>query len=427
MSKATPGRPYVTVKGDTLSGIARQAYGRGTLWRKIYAANQSKLKSGDLNLIFPGETINIPADDIVEKAKIDLIEAGLPKLKGKEKDDFTLVIEGVELKVQSGRVLRTMDTCADGWTAGVMWNFENKDWKKSLRPFSYAKADCYLGELLTVRGLLYNVKNRISIDGIFKSLEGCSFTADIIDSTTKPPYEQSKVTLEQRAKQLVEPLGISVVFEIDEDPIFDRVTIEPETTIFEHLAELASQRGVLISSTPLGELLFCNAAKGKPVGTISESVPPGQSIEIEFDGRKLFNAYRIIAQSPSRKNKYKGNLKHAIAKDDNVPRSRFMTFKADDVALTGLQKAADWKRSKQFADALTFPFPVSSWYAPDGTLWRENKLVTVVSKALELPDGFTFLIRSVEYLFDGKGTNAILQLVPPQVYTGETLLSPWSQ
>ena len=427
MPRAIPGGTYVVLPGDTLVSIAKQAYGRGNKWRDIYRVNQTKLRSGDPNIIYPGEVLTIPLDDVAVAAALDLLSAKLPQLPGKEKDDFTILIEGVQFKVQAGRVIRSIDTAADGWSATILWNPKNPLTNRVLLPFKYPVASCYLGSLLTVNGYLYNMKNRVTPSGIFKDLEGFSFTADIVDSTIKPPYEQQNVTLQTRAQTLVLPLGILIKWEVLEPDLpFDRVTAKPEDTIFKHLSELAAQRGILISSTPLGELLFTKAALGAPIGTIQEEFPPGKDVEISFNGRKRFNTYKAISQTPGRKKAAKGFTKSAISLDVAVPRSRFKTFIADNSTAADIQKAANWKRSKQVADSLTIPFPVSSWYDPTGNLWRENTLVVVRSDSLQVPFGFTFLIRSVEYIYEPGGTTAVLSLVPPQVYTGLPIVEPWA-
>ena len=52
--------------------------------------------------------------------------------------------------------------------------------------------------------------------------------------------------------------------------------------------------------------------------------------------------------------------------------------------------------------------------------------MTLESPSLFVPDGFDFLIRSVEYLFSESGVTANLELVPPQVYSGEAITEPWA-
>ena len=51
-------KTYTVVAGDTLSKIARHQYGDANLWRKIFEANQDKLKNPDL--IYPGQQLIIP-------------------------------------------------------------------------------------------------------------------------------------------------------------------------------------------------------------------------------------------------------------------------------------------------------------------------------------------------------------------------------
>lgn len=57
------GGTYVIRRGDTLSKIAKRAYGDGTKWREIMQANPKKVfRGGDLILV--GDTLEIPALDL---------------------------------------------------------------------------------------------------------------------------------------------------------------------------------------------------------------------------------------------------------------------------------------------------------------------------------------------------------------------------
>ena len=46
------------VRGDTLSGIAQEAYGDASLYPRIFAANRNQI--GDPNRIFPGQQLRVP-------------------------------------------------------------------------------------------------------------------------------------------------------------------------------------------------------------------------------------------------------------------------------------------------------------------------------------------------------------------------------
>lgn len=51
---------YLIKKGETLSAIAKQFYGKANQYRKIFEANREVIK--DPNRIFPGQKIRIPLD-----------------------------------------------------------------------------------------------------------------------------------------------------------------------------------------------------------------------------------------------------------------------------------------------------------------------------------------------------------------------------
>lgn len=413
MPKATPGIPYVIVPGDTLSGIAKQAYGEGRRWREIWQANQTVLRSGDPNLIFPGETITIPKiPELENQQNLDL--------PGKSADDFTIVVEGRELVVESARAIRTTDTAADAFSATIVYNQENEELFRLLRPYGYNSAQLFVGGKLMITGRLYNIGISIG-DQIRKDLEFFSNTVDIVDSNrANPPYEFKNNDLKQIAELLTKPFQIPVVFEGSPGGKFERVTMSPTEKIFDFLAKLAKQRSYLVTSTKEGELLFTQANTGqKPIGSIQEGYPPFQTAEGKFDGRSRWQGYKALSKRRGK------STKSAVSKDLSVPISRFRVFNADDTTAGDIQKAADWERSKQLADSLTTKIPVTSWYGPDGNLWAENTILTVKSDYFYIPQGFDYLIRAVEFLFDADGRTAELSLVPPQVYTGEVIDEPW--
>ncbi|MBN9388794.1 MAG: LysM peptidoglycan-binding domain-containing protein [Chloroflexi bacterium] len=51
-------RTYTVASGDNLTAIARQFYGDGNQWHRIYDANRDKIS--DPNLIHPGQELVIP-------------------------------------------------------------------------------------------------------------------------------------------------------------------------------------------------------------------------------------------------------------------------------------------------------------------------------------------------------------------------------
>ena len=431
MPKPTPGRKYTIVVGDNLSRISSAAYGTPRDWRKIWKANKATLRSGDPNLIFPGEVIFIPGQVDVEE--IEQEARGEDRISGKDKDDFTVIVDGREIPCVDGKAFRAIDTAADGFTALIAWDAtkegeRNRELLQKLKPYSYPDCECYLGGELMTRGRLYSITTSIGDSGVTLQLEGWSYAADLVDSVARPPYEAKKVTLEQRIKDLIEGFAISLDFRLEEDDQFDRVTIEPTETIFSHILNLCRQRKALVTSDPKGKLVVVRANAGSgSVFTLEEGKRPLAQASIKFDGRARFNTYEAISMAPRKKGKNKAPPS-AVAKDNAVPSARMHRFTADNTKESTIQEAANWERSRRLADSLSMRLPVDGWQIP-GTndLWRENTIVTLQSPSLFVPDGFDFLIRSVEYSFGDSGAVASLELVPPQVFTGEDIEEPWGE
>lgn len=54
------GTTYTVQKGDTLSAIAQQHYGKASRWHAIFEANRDQLEDPDL--IHPGQVLKLPAE-----------------------------------------------------------------------------------------------------------------------------------------------------------------------------------------------------------------------------------------------------------------------------------------------------------------------------------------------------------------------------
>ena len=57
-SSSTATSVYVVKSGDSLSKIAKQQYGDGNAWKRIFEANKDILKDPDK--IYPGQKLKIP-------------------------------------------------------------------------------------------------------------------------------------------------------------------------------------------------------------------------------------------------------------------------------------------------------------------------------------------------------------------------------
>lgn len=403
----------------------------------------------------------------------------LDTLPGKSANDFTLIIGGREIVVESGKFIRTMDTAADACTVSMPW-FPGKDTELDnlTRPYSYADATLYIGGDLQMTGRLYDVTPSIDSGGRVRELGCYSKTADIIDSSVVPPYEANNIKFSERCRQQCNAYGIDVIvgdgvnllterrviitpyfiranalqnlqapaaiqnYLLGADmpqilpvtgsyrrtemvePKFSRVSAEQTDTVFEHLRKLSKQRGLLLSCTRYGQLLITEAnLQDAPVGTIREGDWQAEKFSAKFSGRNRFAFYRALASS-SRSSRA---MAASTAQDNAVPVPRKLTFRADDSLPGECGTAAEWRKNKSAADAMTLMYPVNTWYAPNGKLWQPNTQITVISETIGVPDGFSFLITQVEFDFKDSGLTATLNLKPPTMYSTGEVSEPWSE
>lgn len=422
MSSPIPGKEYVVRSGDTISKIAVRAYGDQEKWRMIYAANQTTLRSRNPEIIFPGEVLKIP-----KLPERELLES---KLVGTKPGVITIFSGQTQIPVYALRAVRSINTAANAWSGNIHRGLRdaNPSIKKAVSAYSYAPCDLFIGEDLVMTTLLYNIAPSINESGSFIAMEAFSPTVDIVDSVVRPPFEVNGLSLLSRAKQFLDPAGIAV--EVDPavrskvNAAIPRMTASDTEKQFDHLAKIAKQQAVLISCLPTGKLYFTEAnVKGKPVATLVEGEdfqPSGKAGEFaaHFKGRERFNTYRALHNSPW------GSVS-AVSKDNVVPSTRSTTIKMDETVVGGLPRAADWERNKAIAKTLEITIPVKGFYNKSGALWVENTQVTVKSPTMFIPDGFNFLIKSVEYIQDDSGQTTVLSLVPPQVYSGGVVQEPW--
>jgi len=435
MSKPIPGQRYVVKPGDTIERIASIAYGDSSRSRDIFNSNQ-------IDFIIPGIILNLPPENITfpfissgvilnlppENTTSPLISTdvilNLPPQNTTSPlistDGLVLLIGGLEILTESLRFFESIDTISAGWTAIIAWNPDEKpELDKIIRPYSYAPAHIFLDRELLGTGRLY-VTSPSLISRQECSLECWSLTADFVDSTLKPPYEENEVNLKQRAETLAQPFSLKVISDLEQDGIFDRVTAEPSDTAGSHLLSLAKQRGVLISSTVNGELsLSIPKITGEPVATIEEGVEGFTGFTASYDGRARFSDYRVIGETPF------DEPNNAVSKDKGVNVTRFKTKTVGETTQGEMKKAADFEKTKFLSDALTLPISARGFKRENGQRWKKGEYVTLISPTLFIKNGFLMLIKSVEFLSDSNGETALLTLVPPSVYSGDDIVEPW--
>lgn len=354
------------------------------------------------------------------------------RINGKDKDELTLIIEGREIIIENGKLVKTINTATDVFSCVMPWEPGLDSYIDEITaPFSYSECFIYIGGILQMKGILYNVGHAIDEGGSVKNLEIYSKTADLIDSSVRFPFETNNMTLFERIESQLNStvtnrqfseLSVEIDDGVDIGSKFSRIDAKYSDNCFERIAKLAAERGLLVSNTIEGNLLIIKPnVNSKPVGTIIEGDSITEKFNIEFKGRERWKYYQSFSSS-SKSSKTK---KTQEASDLSIPRDRFLSFDAPDSLPGEAKNAAEWKKNKSAADSLDMKFPVREWYAPNGEIWQPNTTVSVVSPTIGITTGYTFLIVAVEYNYNSDGSPAVLDLKPPTAYTTGIIEEPW--
>ena len=386
---------------------------------------------------------------ITELREARLGAARQQNMASRDANTITLIIEGLEIPVLSARISRSIDTVADAWTAEIPWTpGVDKELDRRVGPYTYCRAQIYIGSRLVNTGRLYTVKNIFGKNGLTKQLEFWSYTADLVDSMMPPNsgWQWNNSSLHEIASALCRPFGITVSIskqvtgkdytQINEK--FDIIQGEITQTYADLFTKLAFQRGGLVTNDRYGMLLLTMGAKiGPVVASLGEmeleayrrhldsTSARSQSWEAAYDGRKRFATYAVYGQSGNPE-EYgdQGILSEAL--DAKVPPGRRTNIIVSDQTGGNVGVTAAWHRSRQLVDALTIQFPVIGYYTPAGELWDPNDFVNIKAPSMDINIATKFLVRQIDYEYTSAGETGLLHLVPPEVYTGESLREPWS-
>jgi len=339
--------------------------------------------------------------------------------------DFDFKLAGQSVPVSAASLIMTMDTAADGFSGvDVVINRDTEpELYELIKAPRYTPVVINLDGELSFTGNLTKRRRTSTKSGRTTILGGLSRTFNFIQShipaNVGNSYEMVGLTLHGIAELLAKSTQTKVVFETEPGGVFNRITSARGLSAFEFLRPLAQKRSQIMSSTVKGELLFHTAnIDGETVGTLEEGKSLlAKEFSVDFDDSKRFKTYKIISMTPF-------GRAQAVVSDDNINQPRHKVIEADGIA-GSVEEIAAWQRNLSIVEALTIPVPVVGWTAPNGKRWEPNTLVTYKSETAFVENGFTFLIRSVEFIFNKSTKTAIVNIIPPNVYTKNAVVEPW--
>jgi prophage tail gpP-like protein len=313
---------------------------------------------------------------------------------------------------------------------------DRKEFRDAFRPFTYPDLIVKIGDDPIFTGVVVDVdptveptQSSVSATGYAKPavFEDCNAPASLY------PIEFRNLKIGSIARALAEPFEIGVTILDDEGAAFDRVALEPDQKIQEFLADLARQRGLVLSDAEDGDLLLWKSVEsGNPIAIIGGQggFPPSEGpiqpitrVIPRFRPREFYSEVTGLAKAK----RAKTGSSYTITTIE-LEAVRPFTFKVDDTEKGELPAAVAAKHARMFGNMVSYEVgPIPTWRDPKGGLFTPNTTIKLAAPDAMIYTETEFLIRAVTLTREADEKTATLELVLPGAFDGippEVL--PWA-
>lgn len=334
-------------------------------------------------------------------------------------------MNNVELKVDgkifsgwtSVTVNRSIETMAGYFDLGV--NVQTSTDLSSLapgKPFTLS-----IDGQTVITGYTDGRRRQMGADSMKITIAGRDKTADLIDCAAIYKGGQwKKRTLEQIARDLCQPYGVAVRWELTDAESaapFTSFTLDHSETVYEALGRAARTRGVLITSNAAGDLVFTRADESH-----SDRLVLGEnllSVDFDEDYRDRFSEYTV--KGHGRSNGKVGDTVDArtiasqkgTATDSEITRYRPMIILADSkIDAQSATARALREQRRRLAKSVTFEAQLDGWTRSNGQIWMPNILAEIDASKFAIQTGPLLVSKVVLTLDDREGVKTTLTLAP---------------
>jgi prophage tail gpP-like protein len=268
--------------------------------------------------------------------------------------------------------------------------------------------------------------NQTAIDTSKKglvSISGYSYGGNLEDSkipTSIYPLQSDGLTLKEIATKLLNPFNLK--FQIDPDvknkmdQVYNVVTAEASQSVSSYLQELASQKGIVVTNLPNGDVYFTKAkTKLEPFMNFGKGLP-GVEYNLTFSGQGLHSEITVMKQA----DEDGGNAGQSTVKNPFVigifrPEIRIQTAGTDIDTATAARVALS-----EELKSIKLTIATDRWEDINGKVFKPNQIISVTNADILIPHKMNWFIESIDFEGDPEKEVAFLHCVLPEVYNLET-------
>jgi prophage tail gpP-like protein len=299
------------------------------------------------------------------------------------------------------------------------WDPDRQEMREAFEPLAFPEVTIEIGGELFLTGKIQDVSP--SVDATQASIGVTAYsTAYWLTEICAPPdlaREYNNIDLKLVAQHLAGgTLGVVVNLDGSPGAKFARVKCGPEEELHGFLADLALQRGFVVTDTASGDLAFrSEGATGAPVARI-DGQPLGK-VSAQFQPGKWFS--HVTGRACKKSGQQHGSKYTQRNELYRAPVPRHHCASTGDTGSADVPRATKAMVGRMVASSATYTVEdLPTWRDPSGNLWTPNTTIAITAPGAMIYAETELLIRAVKFKQVADRESATLELVLPGSFGG---------
>lgn len=337
------------------------------------------------------------------------------------RDRVTLAIDGQRFDGWTGVSIRSaLDELTASFDLGHTTRWPGQLVRSEIR--TGVACSVAIGGDTLITGWVDEAEGSIDVSQSSFRVSGRDRTGDLVDcSAVHPRGSWVAASLATIVRELVEPFGVTATIDDPSSAPIPRFALEQGETVHAAIERLARFRGLLLTSTPEGNLRLGRLERGGHAGSL-ELGRNLLSVRAKFGAAERFSEVIVKGQAAGNDRASGKAVSQASgrARDPAVRRHRPLVVVAEDQADRGSAEArARWEVSVRAAREQEVEGVVQGWRTDSGALWQRGMLAQV--RAVDVGVEQELMVKSVEFGLGEEGTTTRVSLVHPDALRPEPI------
>lgn len=254
----------------------------------------------------------------------------------------------------------------------------------------------------------------------------CGVLGDCEIPTSAYPLQSDGLSLREIAAKYIKPFGIGMIVDSSVAKQMDEKYGESEAketaNVGSYLAQLASQKNIILTHTPEGNIRFTKASDNQePLIEFTDQTFGVVDMEMSFNGQGMHSDITVMQQA---------SIDDEEQSSENTVQNPFVPIVfRPKVATQSSGKGDDTLQAAknilaQELKNFSVKVEMDTWTIKNKVI-RPGKIVTIFNPEIYLYKKTKFMIEGVALAINNSTEKAVLNCVVPEVFTGKTPVYPF--